>query len=318
MALSWASSSKCFVRRCRLISATLRGRDPRKRTAASYASPSGGASRGGRLALLIRAAGRHGARLLADLGLDLRGDIRVVAEELLRVLAALAKPGLPVVEPCAVLRHDAGEESHIDEPALARDALDREDLELGETERRRDLVLHDLHPHAPADDVGAVLDLLDRAHVEADRRVELQRLATRSGLRASEHHTDLLAQLVDEDDRRLRLRDGSGDLPEGLAHEPGLEADVRIPHLALDLGLRHERGDGVDDYQVDRPAPHERVGDLEGLLAVVRLRDEELIRVHAADPRPAGVQRMLGVDEGRGAAPSLYAGNGVQREGRLA
>src|SRR5438067_1833189 len=183
MALSWASSSKCFVRRCRLISATLRGRDPRKRTAASYASPSGGASRGGRLAFLIRAAGRHGARLLADLGLDLRGDIRVVAEELLGVLAALSEPGLAVVEPRAVLRDDAGEEAHVDEPAFARDAFDREDLELGESERRRDLVLHDLHPHAPSDDVRAVLDLLDRTHVQADRRVELQRLATRSRLR---------------------------------------------------------------------------------------------------------------------------------------
>src|SRR5438270_5004270 len=161
MALSWASSSNRFVRRCRLISATLRGRGPRKRTAASYGLPDGGASRAGRLAFLIRAGGRDRPRLLADLRLDLRGDVGVVAEELLRVLAPLTEARLAVVEPRAVLRHDAGEEAHVDEPALARDALDREDLELGEAERRRDLVLHDLHPHAATDDVGAVLDLLD-------------------------------------------------------------------------------------------------------------------------------------------------------------
>src|SRR2546428_5676313 len=115
MALSCASSSKRFVRRCRLISATLRGRGPRNRTAASYALPTGAASRAGRLALLIRAARGHGSGLLADLRLDLGGHVRVVAEELLRVLAALAEPGLAVVEPRAVLRHDAGEEAHVDE-----------------------------------------------------------------------------------------------------------------------------------------------------------------------------------------------------------
>ena len=59
------------------------------------------------------------------------------------------------------------------------------DVELGLAERRRDLVLDDLHPHAVADRLGALLERLDAADVEALGRVELERAAAGLGLRAS-------------------------------------------------------------------------------------------------------------------------------------
>ena len=64
-------------------------------------------------------------------------------------------------------------------------------------------------------------------------------------------------------------------------HEARLNADVAVAHVALDLRLRNERGDRVDDDEVDRARADEHVGDLERLLAVVRLRDEELVGLHA-------------------------------------
>ena len=77
------------------------------------------------------------------------------------------------------------------------------------------------------------------------------------------------------------LRDGAGELAQRLAHEARLQADVAVAHLALDLGLGHERRDRVDDDDVDRAGAHEHVGDLERLLAVVGLRDEQLVGLHA-------------------------------------
>jgi hypothetical protein len=62
-----------------------------------------------------------------------------------------------------------------------------------------DLVLHDLHPDPVAERLGAVLQRLDPADVEADRRVELERAAAGRRLRVPEHDADLLAQLVRED-----------------------------------------------------------------------------------------------------------------------
>ena len=90
------------------------------------------------------------------------------------------------------------------------------------------------------------------------------------------HHADLLAQLVDEDDDAVGLVDRAGELAQRLRHKAGVEADKAVAHLALDLRARHERGDGVHHDHVDRAGAHERLGDLERLLAGIRLGDEHI------------------------------------------
>src|SRR5690606_13374273 len=180
------------------------------------------------------------------------------------------------------------------------------------------LVLDDLHAGAVADRLGALLEGLDPPDVHPDRRVELQRLAARGGLRGAEEDTDLLAQLVDEDRRGARRAQRTGDLAERLRHEARLEADVAVTHLPLDLGLRHERRDRVDDDDVDRARADQHVHDLERLLAGVRLGDQQRVGVDTQLLGVLRVERVLGVDE-RGDAPGpLGVGDGVQRDRRLA
>jgi hypothetical protein len=74
---------------------------------------------------------------------------------------------------------------------------------------------------------------------------------------------------------------------------------VAVAHVPLDLGLGDEGRDRVDDDDVDRAGADEHVGDLERLLAVVGLRDEELVRLDAELARVGRVERVLGVDERR-------------------
>ena len=73
----------------------------------------------------------------------------------------------------------------VEDAALPGDALAVDDVELGLPERRRHLVLDDLDADAVAVRVAAVLERLDAADVEADRRVELERAAARRESRAS-------------------------------------------------------------------------------------------------------------------------------------
>ena len=110
----------------------------------------------------------------------------------------------------------------------------------------------------------------------------------------------------------------AGHLAQRLAHEAGLQADVAVAHLALDLGARRERGDGVDDDDVERARAHQHVGDLERLLTGVGLGDEQRVGVDAELLRVVGVERVLGVDERRDAAGRLRVGDRVQRHRRLA
>ena len=98
------------------------------------------------------------------------------------------------------------------------------------------------------------------------------------------------------------LAERAGELAQRLAHEARLQADEAVAHLALDLGLRRERRDGVDGDDVDGAAAHEHLGDLEGLLAVVGLRDEQVVDVDADGLGVDRVDGVLGVDEGGQAA----------------
>ena len=116
----------------------------------------------------------------------------------------------------------------------------------------------------------------------------------------------------------LVLLDGAGELAQRLAHQPGLQAGQRVAHFAFDFGLGRERGDRVDDDQVDRGRAHQRVDDLERLLAGVGLADQQVLQVDAELLGVADVERVFGVDEGAGAADLLHLGDDLQRERGLA
>ena len=101
-------------------------------------------------------------------------------------------------------------------------------------------------------------------------------------------------------------------------HHARLQADGLVAHLALELGARRQRRDGVDRDDVDRAGADEHVRDLERLLAVVGLRDQQLVDVDADPLRVQRVHRVLGVDERAHAAEALGLGEDVVDERRLA
>ncbi len=93
---------------------------------------------------------------------------------------------------------------------------------------------------------------------------------------------------------------------------------MAVAHLAVDLGLGHQGGHGVHHDDVQGAAAHQLVADLQGLLAAVRLADEEVVHVHAQLLGVFGIQGVLGVDVGRQAALLLGLGHHVQGQGGLA
>ena len=101
-------------------------------------------------------------------------------------------------------------------------------------------------------------------------------------------------------------------------HQAGVEAHKAVAHLALDLRARHQRGHGVHHDHVDRAGAHERLGDLQRLLAGVRLGDEHILHVHAEGAGIAEVERVLGVDERHLAARLLRLRQDVQGQRRFA
>ncbi len=108
------------------------------------------------------------------------------------------------------------------------------------------------------------------------------------------------------------------ELAQRLTHETSLKTHVRVTHVALDLGLGHERGNGIDHDDIHGARADEDLADLHRLLAGVRLRDEEVLDIDAELDRVVGVERVLGVDVGSRPARSLGVGNDVETERCLA
>ena len=197
----------------------------------------------------------------------------MVTEVLLGRVTALSQAQLTHIEPGAAFLHQVQLHRQIQQIAQLADALTIHDIELRLTERRRHLVLHHLGPGTVADDLAAGLQRLDTAHVNADGGIELQRTAAGGDLRVAIHDAHLLAQLVDEDNDGISLVDDTRQLAQRLAHQSGMQAHKAVAHLTLDLRPGHQRRHRVHHNHVNGVGTHQGLGDLQRLLAGVRLGD---------------------------------------------
>ena len=119
----------------------------------------------------------------------------------------------------------------------------------------------------------SLLQRLDTTHIQSDRGIELQGTTTGCCLWITEHHADLLTELVDEDDDTVRLTDNCGQLTQCLRHQTRLKTYMRITHVTFDLRLRNKCCNRVDDDNVYCTGTDHRLCDLQRLFSVIRLGD---------------------------------------------
>ncbi len=152
-------------------------------------------------------------------------------------------------------------------------------MKLGLAERRRHLVLHHLDPGFVANHLITGFDRANAANIEPYGRIELEGVPTRRGLRAAEHDTDLHANLVDKNHHAVGALDATGDLPQCLRHQAGLQTNVLVAHLTINFRFGRERGNGVHHNEVYGTRAHQHVDDFERLLSGVGLRHQQVVEV---------------------------------------
>src|SRR5918995_4994576 len=248
--------------------------------------------------LIRRLDGFIEPKLVVDVVEDTLADLAVLFEELFGVLPALPEAFIAVCEPGAALLDHIVLDADVEQASLTGDPLSVHHVELHRLERRRYLVLYDLDPGLVAHSVVADLERAYAPDVQTHAGVELQRPPSRRRLRRAEHDTYLLPQLVDENSRSPRASERPRELPQSLAHEPGLKPHVRVAHLSLDLSPRYEGRDGVYNDDVEGAASDEGIRYLQGLFAVVRLGKVEILQVDADSLGVGRVEGVLGIDKG--------------------
>ena len=92
---------------------------------------------------------------------------------------------------------------------------------------------------------------------------------------------------------------------------------MRIAHVALYLGLWHERRYRIDNNYIDRAASDKRFRYFKRLLARIGLRHKQLVHVYSQIARIYGIKRVLRIDECRSAAALLGFCNDMERNRRF-
>ena len=132
------------------------------------------------------------------------------------------------------------------------------------------------------------------------------------------HHAHLFTKLVDKNRHGVGFGNHAGELAQGLAHQPGLQANEAVAHFALDFGLGNQRRHRVDDHDIHSAAAHQGFANFKRLLARIRLGNVKIVDVYAQLFGVNGIQRVLRVDKRGHAAHLLRFGYAVQGHGGFA
>ena len=167
-----------------------------------------------------------------------------------RVVPALTNVVALVAIPGAFADHHTGLLGQVEQTAQGADATAKQDVEFGDPEGRGDFVFCHLHLGADAVLLGAPLEGLNPANVQAHRCIKLEGVTTGGGFRIAVGDTDLLAQLVEEDHGAAGFTDVAGDLAHGLAHQASLGTHSQVPHFTFNFSAGGQGRHRVDHHDV--------------------------------------------------------------------
>jgi hypothetical protein len=92
---------------------------------------------------------------------------------------------------------------------------------------------------------------------------------------------------------------------------------MRVAHFAIQFSLGHECRHRVHHEHIDGVRTHQGFDDLEGLLAVIRLADQQIIDVHSEFACVGRVQSVLRIHKCGQSAGLLRLRNYLQGNRRL-
>ena len=253
-----------------------------------------------------------------DFPLNFLRQRRIVAQNLLGVFPPLSELVAVIGEPRPGFFNDSRLDAQVNQFADFGNALAIHNIKINRLKRRRHFVLDNFDPRLAADNVIFVLNRPDPPDVHTNGRIKLQRVTARCRFRIAEHHADFHTDLVNKDNQRIGAGNRRRQLAQRLAHQPRLQPHMRVAHFAFQFRLRHQRRHRVDHHHVNRSGAHQRIGDFQRLFARIRLRNQEVVNIHADFLGIRRVKRVFGINKRTRPALFLRLRDNAQRQRRLA
>ena len=222
-----------------------------------------------------------------------------------------------IAEPRPAFFDDVVLDAEVQNFAGTRNTFAKHNIEFGTTERRRNLVLNHLNDGAFAQIVIAIFDGAAGTDIQTYGSIEFERIAAGGGFAGAEHLAYFLTQLVDEYTCGLGARDGGSELTHGLRHQSCLQSHIAITHFALYFAFGRKGCHRIDHHDVHSSATYQLLGYLEGLFAVVRLRNQQFIGIYTQRLGIEAVKGMFGIYKRCNTAGFLGLGYGMERQGCL-
>ena len=91
-----------------------------------------------------------------------------------------------------------------------------------------------------------------------------------------------------------------------------------IPHLSFNLCSRHQSRHRINNHHIHGRATNQDLGNLQGLLTRVRLRNQQIVAVYPQLSGICHIQGMFGIHKGRDAVLFLGLGHDVKGQSGLA
>ncbi len=92
---------------------------------------------------------------------------------------------------------------------------------------------------------------------------------------------------------------------------------MRVTHFAFDFSLRHQCSYRVDDNDSDRTGSHEHIGNFQCLLARIRLRYQQAIKINSKLFSIQWIKRMFGIYKCTGLSKFLCLCDNLQTQSGL-
>ena len=108
-----------------------------------------------------------------------------------------------------------------------------------------------------------------------------------------------------------------GQFSQSLGHQPCLKSHMRISHISLDFCSWDQCRHRVHDNNIYGTGTNHSLCDLQRLLAVVRLRDVQIVDIHTDVLCISRIQGMFRIDKSGNAASLLYLCHHMKGHGSL-